>query len=79
MDNQKRAAIDADDGASAGKRGEGKSEADQHESFVAMLHAQVNGSASSTNNSVDGEDELELSDMIKAATHLERTIMILKL
>ena len=41
MDNQKRAAIDTDDGATAGKRGEGKSEADQDEYVVAMLHAQV--------------------------------------
>ena len=30
-EDQKRAAIDTDDGATAGKRGEGKSEADQDE------------------------------------------------
>jgi hypothetical protein len=40
-EDQKRAAIDTDDGATAAKRGEGKSEADQDEYVVAMLHAQV--------------------------------------
>ena len=38
-EDQKSAAIDADDSATAVRRGEGNSEADQDKSVFAMLHA----------------------------------------
>ena len=52
-EDQKSAAIDTDNGAASIKRGEGKSSADQ-EPVVAMFDAQVEESASSKDDSVDG-------------------------
>ena len=52
-EDQKSAAMDADDGATSVKRGEGKSDADK-ELVVAMFDAQVEESASSKDDYVDG-------------------------
>jgi hypothetical protein len=53
MEDQKSAAIDADYGATSVKRGEGKFDADK-ELVVAMFDTQVEESASSKDDSVDG-------------------------